>query len=230
MADDASRLFSLSNSELLTHFNTSYPQNQPWSIYSLRPEMLSALTMALLNKRSDPVLYLPALKPETRPGFDGATIATTWVSHHTVPTSGIHYRSSKCLPTVTEPAKSRPVTTLSDLVPWKGPSAPLARLWPYWGPQTPVSILTDHLRPAATVLFPTLVFSPSDISARALQAGTIKLIGRWQSDQMLRYLHLQAYPQMHTFSHLMLTGGQFRSLDANTLPPQITDIIRHHPL
>ena len=104
------------------------------------------------------------------------------------------------------------------------------------------SILTTHLRRAATVLFPTLGLASSDISARALRAGgamallcakvdpdIIKLIGRWRSDQMLRYLHLQAYPQMHTFSNLMLSGGQFRSIDANTLPPQITNLLPPPP-
>ena len=104
------------------------------------------------------------------------------------------------------------------------------------------SLLTTHLRRAATVLFPTLGFASSDISARALRAGgamallcakvdpdIIKLIGRWQSDQMLRYLHLQAYPQMHTFSHLMLSGGNFRSLEANTLPPHITELLQTPP-
>ena len=60
------------------------------------------------------------------------------------------------------------------------------------------SLLTTHLRRAATVLLPTTGFPPSDISARALRAGgamallcarvdtdIIKLVGRWQSDQML---------------------------------------------
>ena len=145
MADDASRLFTLSDSDLLTHFNLSYPQTRPWTIYILRPEMLSALTMALCNKRSNPESYLPALDPETLPGFDGTHIAKTWASHHTARTSGIHYRSSKCLPTVTEPAKSRPVINLSDLVPWKGPSAPSARRWPCWGPPTPA--LTPPVNP-----------------------------------------------------------------------------------
>jgi hypothetical protein len=79
------------------------------------------------------------------------------------------------------------------------------------------TILTSHLRTAAAPLFHVTGFAPSDISARALRAGgamallcanvdpdVIKLLGRWRSDQMLRYLHLQSYPQMHSFSKLML--------------------------
>jgi hypothetical protein len=107
------------------------------------------------------------------------------------------------------------------------PTTPLCTI--FTSPTTTIQItstlLTDRLRQAAIVQYPITGFSPSDISARALRAGgamallcakvdpdVIKLLGRWQSDQMLRYLHLQAYPQMHTFSTLMLQGGNFHHL------------------
>ena len=89
-------------------------------------------------------------------------------------------------------------------------------------------LLTLHLRRSATLLFPTLGFDPLHVSARSLRAGgamallcaqvdtdVIKLIGRWRSDEMLRYLHLQAYPQMRNMAPLMARGGQFR----NHVPP-----------
>jgi hypothetical protein len=82
--------------------------------------------------------------------------------------------------------------------------------------------LTTLLRQSAAVLQPTLGFDPADISARSLRAGgamallcaqvdsnVIKLVGRWRSDEMLQYLHLQAYPQMHTFARLMSHSGNF---------------------
>jgi hypothetical protein len=93
------------------------------------------------------------------------------------------------------------------------------------------SHLTTALRRSAHTLFPTIGFPPADISARSLRAGgamallcakvdtnIIKLLGRWRSDEMLRYLHLQAYPQMHTFSPLMTSGGAFRLLTKPPLP------------
>ena len=43
MADDASRLWHLSDNELLTHFNSNYPQTRPWRISPLRHDMASAL-------------------------------------------------------------------------------------------------------------------------------------------------------------------------------------------
>lgn len=103
-------------------------------------------------------------------------------------------------------------------------------------------LLTAALRDAATILFPTTGFPPEDISARALRAGgamallcarvddnIIKLVGRWRSDQMLRYLHLQAYPQMHTFAHLMVSGGNFRLLHNQHIPPAALPLLAAHP-
>ena len=37
----------------------------------------------------------------------------------------------------------------------------------------------------------------------------ISLIGRWQSDKMMRYLHVQAEPIMRNFSKLMISYGNY---------------------
>jgi hypothetical protein len=42
-----------------------------------------------------------------------------------------------------------------------------------------------------------------------VDSDTIRLIGRWQSDAMLRYLHLQAQPVMQGFASRMLQGGDY---------------------
>jgi len=54
MADDASRLFKLSNHAFLSHFNQHYPQPLPWMLCPLRPAMHSALISALRLTRVDP--------------------------------------------------------------------------------------------------------------------------------------------------------------------------------
>jgi hypothetical protein len=107
------------------------------------------------------------------------------------------------------------------------PQTPLCTVFTTTAP--PISItsalLTANLRTAASALYHVTGFAPSDISAWALCAGgarallcakvdpdIIKLLGRWHSDQMLRYLHLQAYPNMHTFAQLMLQGGNFHQI------------------
>ena len=51
-----------------------------------------------------------------------------------------------------------------------------------------------------------------------VDSDIIKLVGRWRSDEMLRYLHLQAYPLMMHLAPSMVRGGQFRMLSHQTLP------------
>ena len=99
------------------------------------------------------------------------------------------------------------------------------------------AVLTATLRSAAAAL-PNLGFQPCDISARALRAGgamallcgqvdanIIQLVGRWRSDEMLRYLHLQAYPLMMHLAPSMVRGGQFRLLAHQHLPPEVLPLL-----
>jgi hypothetical protein len=135
MADDASRLWHLSDTALLTHFNSVYPQDKPWTLCHLTPEMHSALTMALLCKRSLPGLFLPDPNLVQPPGFYGPITVPPTTLTPSSPMWLTPFPSSKCLPNVTALAPLPPIKVLSDLVPWKRPSAPLARRWPAWGPQ-----------------------------------------------------------------------------------------------
>ena len=112
------------------------------------------------------------------------------------------------------------------------PTAPLANVFTSgaWAKITPIHI-TTILCNAVSFLGPELGFLPSDVSARCLRAAgatallnakvdgdVIKLLGRWHSDAMLRYLHLQAAPIMKDYARLMLTGGSF-TLIPNQLVP-----------
>jgi hypothetical protein len=84
------------------------------------------------------------------------------------------------------------------------------------------SDITSTLRSSVAAIGPALGFAPADISARSLRAAgamallcanvdpnTIRMLGRWRSDEMLRYLHLQAQPLMHNFAQRMLEGGHY---------------------
>ena len=90
--------------------------------------------------------------------------------------------------------------------------------------------ITTLLRNAAAS-FPHIGFSPSDVNARSLRAGgamallcgrvdadTIRLVGRWKSDAMFRYLHAQALPLVRHLAHTMLTHGAFSLLPGSDLP------------
>ena len=103
----------------------------------------------------------------------------------------------------------------------------LATKWCFIKP----SDITTALRTAVTFLGPSLGFLPTDVTARCLRAAganallcsnvdtdIIRLLGRWRSDEMLRYLHLQAAPLMSDFARRMLHGGTF-TLVPNQLVP-----------
>ena len=111
------------------------------------------------------------------------------------------------------------------------PTTPLARVF-----NTPdkvtASYLTVQIRDAVAACGPHLGFLPTEVSARCLRAAgatalllarvdpdVIRLIGRWRSDEMLRYLHVQAYPLMRDYAQRMLYAGSY-TLIPNHLVPQ----------
>jgi hypothetical protein len=87
----------------------------------------------------------------------------------------------------------------------------------------PSTEITAALRASCSDIGHTLGLQPSDITARALRAGgamalllgkvdytTIQLIGRWRSDQILRYLHVSARPVMESHAPIMTENAAFR--------------------
>ena len=91
--------------------------------------------------------------------------------------------------------------------------------------------ITEALRLAVTFLGPSLGFLPGDVSARCLRAAganallcggvdtdVIRLLGRWRSDEMLRYLHTQVGPLLRGFSQRMLSGGAFTLIPNQEVP------------
>ena len=84
--------------------------------------------------------------------------------------------------------------------------------------------LTALLRQAAAVDAAANV-PPDEVSARSLRASgamallhqkvdgdVIRLLGRWKTDEMFRYLHLQSQPLMQAYSSTMLRGGDYSLL------------------
>lgn len=96
---------------------------------------------------------------------------------------------------------------------------------------TPAQITTT-LKQAVTFLGPSsLGFLPADVSARSLRAAganallcggvdtdVIRLLGRWRSDEMLRYLHTSAEPLMRDYARQMLAGGAFTLIPNQDCP------------
>jgi hypothetical protein len=71
MGDNASCRWDLSDAELLTHFDLSYPQPMPWQLYHLNSAMISAMTSALRRKRLLPESFLTEPPPLADNGPDG---------------------------------------------------------------------------------------------------------------------------------------------------------------
>ena len=94
------------------------------------------------------------------------------------------------------------------------------------------TMITAHLEATVKLLAGThMGFTYKDVSARSLWAAgaisllysgvdndIISLIGRWRSDEMLRYLHVQAEPVMRNFSKLMIIHGNYNLLPHNEVP------------
>ena len=112
------------------------------------------------------------------------------------------------------------------------PTTPLAHVYNSTGLVTAADI-TTCIRNAVTELGPTLGFLSHEVSVQCLQAtgatalllaqvdtDIIRLIGRWKSDEMLRYLHVQAYPLMQNYSQQMLSAGTYTLIPNHHVPMQ----------
>ena len=65
MADDCSRLWQLTDSQLISYFNSTYLQAATWKLHHLRPKMLSVLLSNLQKRQLPLVLYLPDLQRQS---------------------------------------------------------------------------------------------------------------------------------------------------------------------
>ena len=137
MADDCSRLWSLSDSQLISHFNLNYPQPSTWKMHRLRPEMHSVLTWNLLRRRSLPASYLQEQPKPNQHGTFGSRFAPQSMltrSFRRWPTLSLFSKSSASAGAMEE---SRPVETPTELALWRTPFAWSVRGFPAWGPRTP---------------------------------------------------------------------------------------------
>jgi len=108
-----------------------------------------------------------------------------------------------------------------------------------WVPVTSQAI-TSVLRTSAAAL-PHLHLRPADVTGRSLRAGgamamlcgsvdsdVIRLIGRWRSDAMFRYLHAQALPLISPLAPTMLQHGAFTLMPNAGLPPAVPPLLAAH--
>jgi hypothetical protein len=103
MSDDAFHLYNLTDSEFLANFNSTYPQQASWKLWTLTPRILSTVTLSLHRKLCDQVLVLLNVPPApTASDNSGGPISVTnWLSTPNSPTSKkIQLPSSKFCPVI----------------------------------------------------------------------------------------------------------------------------------
>jgi hypothetical protein len=114
-------------------------------------------------------------------------------------------------------------------------STPATPLYAYFSTewrQITTSLLTSELRASINVMGELVGLLSSDISIRSLRASgamallcaqvdtdRIRLLGRWRSDKMLRYLHVQAYPVVAHLAPAMLQHGHYTLIPNIPHPP-----------
>jgi len=111
------------------------------------------------------------------------------------------------------------------------PTTPLCTFFAHTWFSINTTSLTTELRLAVRAYGHAVGLSPSDISIRSLRASgamamlcanidpdRIRLLGRWRSDEMLHYLHVQAYPVVAGLAPAMLNDGSFTLLPNQPLP------------
>lgn len=135
MADDASRRWDLSDHDLLSHFNTHFPQGRSWQMRTLTPETSALLTGALSRTRAQIASPLNAQPQLIRHGRCGRPSAPAWASIPT-PSDPTQFLFSSFSPIGTATAPSPPAVTPFALGQWKMPYERWARRTPAWGPWT----------------------------------------------------------------------------------------------
>ena len=61
-----------------------------------------------------------------------------------------------------------------------------------------------------------------------VDSDIIRLVGRWRSDAMFRYLHAQAIPIISPLAPTMLQNGAFSLMPNADLPPNIPALLAAH--
>ena len=136
MADDASRLFHLSDSQFLDYFNATYPQKTSYKLVSPTREMISSVILALHRKTSSVECLLVEPPPRTPTGPSGSNSVITWASTPYSKPSKTKYPSFKSSSTEFDMDLVQPTGIRSSLGQLKSTYGLLHRRTYPWGPRT----------------------------------------------------------------------------------------------
>jgi hypothetical protein len=111
------------------------------------------------------------------------------------------------------------------------PTTPIYTYYSLYSPQQITTmLLIAKLRFTTYIIGQAMGIHPTDISIRSLRSSgakallcadvnpdKIRLLGRWRSDEMLRYLHVQALPIVAPLASLIVQHGFFTLIPNNRL-------------
>ena len=129
LADLLSRAWTLTDTALVAHFNTSYPQDKPWRLCRLHTPMNFGLISALSKRRCDPASLMHTPKGRIPTGLTGMNSA--YLSNLTPSSTTPLIRSPtscRSLRLDTTMGDSPPAVNASDLTQYRTPCAQWATL------------------------------------------------------------------------------------------------------
>jgi hypothetical protein len=132
LADDASRLFHLSDSQFLTHFNTNYTQSHSYHFAMPSPSLVLAVTSALHRKPYSAALLQDETPAPTPTGDPGVISRLNWASTPFSKPSSTKYQSYKSSSTEFDPGHLRSTAIPSSLERLKITYGALAKRSPCW--------------------------------------------------------------------------------------------------
>jgi hypothetical protein len=123
-----------------------------------------------------------------------------------------------------------------------GPNTPLLSLYHRGTWRTLQTHKLTHILKRSAAALPSLNYDDKDVTARSLRHGgamalllggtdkdTMKLVGRWRSEAIFRYLHSQALPLIAPLASTMLRHGTFTLMPGGLTPVAAEHLLRAHP-
>lgn len=138
MADDASRLFHLTDSQFLSYFNTTFPQHTSFHHVHLASQMTSAVILALRSKTCKAASLLVAPPPPIITGQNGRRSQLNWASIPYSKPSKTKYHSYRSSDDEFVLDNLQQTKLQSSLERLKITYGQLARRTSPWGPKIPV--------------------------------------------------------------------------------------------
>ncbi len=137
LADDASRLFHLSDSQFFSHFTSTYPKPNSYRLVTPMSKMTSAVISALRTKTCNVASLQGEPPPTLHIGTNGSSSHLDWASTPFSRPSAVKSPFSKFSSEESEPVDPQPADVKSSLARLRSTYGALRRRTSQWGPRTP---------------------------------------------------------------------------------------------